>query len=310
MNQIKQISKPILHFIIALFLLVIFANPAHASQLPRYLGKEKKFRMFIYNPNDVYRYIGNYNYHGFIEFQSNITKPVDPNAVSSSSTSAASTSEEITEVAIGNSDAWLWKISDSKNRLYLKPVADSANTNMTVKTSAGRVYNFELLARTPSGPDDENLVFAVKFVYPDDTDKNILEFPKAPVSDVPDMRNLSIYNFNYDFTGEPRVAPLKVFDNGEFTYFQFATKSAELPAIFAVDSDGFESLVNFRVAGDYIVVERVGSQFTLRNGNEIVCVYNNNLFKSGKMIPKDSKSSETPNPMVPNYNQSPMSRIS
>lgn len=309
MNKIKQLSKLVLPLAIAIFCLTFFpSNQAHSSQLPRYLGKEKKFRMFIYNPYDVYRYIGNYNYHGFIEFQGTIPKAVDPNAVADASASA-STSEEITEVAIGNSDAWLWKISDSKNRLYLKPVGDSANTNMTVKTSLGRVYNFELLARTPSGPDDENLIFAVKFVYPDDSDKNILEFPKAQVSDVPDMRNLSIYNFNYDFTGEPRVAPLKVFDNGEFTYFQFAKKSAELPAIFAVDSDGFESLVNFRVAGEYIVVERVGSQFTLRNGNEIVCVYNNTLFKSGKMIPKDSKSSESPNPLTPNYNQSPMSRI-
>jgi type IV secretion system protein VirB9 len=273
---------------------------ANASQIPRYLGKEKKFRMFIYNPYDVYRYIGNYNYHGFIEFQGIISKAVDPDKVADAS--AESQSEEVTEVAIGNSDAWLWKISDSKNRLYLKPVEDNANTNMTVKTSLGRVYNFELLARTPSGPDDPNLIYAVKFVYPDDTDKNILEFPKAPVSDVPDMRNLSLYNFNYDFTGEPSIAPLKVFDNGEFTYLQFANKSAELPAIFSVDSDGFESLVNFRVAGDYIVVERVSSQFTLRNGNDIVCIYNNNLFKSGKVIPKNTKDNST-NPLIRNYNK-------
>ncbi len=297
MRTINLLSK-----IILTILLFIASGHANASQLPRYLGKEKKFRMFIYNPYDVYRYIGNYNYHGFIEFQGIVSRAANPNSVTPASASATR-SEEITEVAIGNSDAWLWKISDSKNRLYLKPVEDNANTNMTVKTSLGRVYNFELLARTPSGPDDPNLIFAVKFAYPDDTDKNILEFPKTPVSDVPDMRNLSIYNFNYDFTGEPRIAPSKVFDNGEFTYLQFANKSAELPAIFAVDSEGFESLVNFRVAGDYIIVERVGSQFTLRNGSEIACIYNNNLFKSGKVIPKNAKSSDSSNPLVPNYNK-------
>ncbi len=293
--------KKITLLLTALISLFAFIQ-ADASQLPRHLGKEKKFRMFIYNPYDVYRYIGNYNYHGFIEFQGVVSKAVDPNGVSDASAGVTS-SEEITEVAIGNSDAWLWKISDSKNRLYLKPVEDNANTNMTVKTSVGRVYNFELLARTPSGPDDPNLIFAVKFVYPDDTDKNILEFPKAPVSDVPDMRNLSLYNFNYDFTGEQTIAPLKVFDNGEFTYLQFANKSAELPAIFAVDSAGFESLVNFRVAGDYIVVERVSSQFTLRNGSDIVCIYNNNLFKSGKVIPQSPKDKDSSNPLIPNYNR-------
>jgi type IV secretion system protein VirB9 len=287
---------------LTIFICFFVAIKADASQLPRYLGKEKKFRMFIYNPYDVYRYVGNYNYHGFIEFQGSVSKKNDPDAVSDASAASVPQAEEVTEVAIGNSDAWLWKISDSKNRLYLKPVGDSANTNMTVKTSLGRVYNFELLARTASGTDDPNLIFAVKFVYPDDTDKNILEFPKAPVSDVPDMHNLSLYNFNYDFTGEPTIAPLKVFDNGEFTYLQFANKSAELPAIFAVDSDGFESLVNFRVAGDYIVIERVASQFTLRNGSDIVCVYNNTLFKSGKMIPKDKKNDSSSNPIT-NFNK-------
>lgn len=277
--------------VIIFLLFFAFIGQVDASQLPRYLGKEKKFRMFIYNPYDVYRYVGNYNYHGFIEFQGlAANKSFDASSAQPTSAEPASAVEEITEVAIGNSDAWLWKISDSKNRLYLKPVGDNANTNMTVKTSLGRIYNFELIARTPTGPDDENLIFAIKFVYPDDTDKNILQFPKVSPSDVPDMRNLNIYNFNYEYTGEPRIAPLKVFDNGEFTYFQFAKKSGELPAIFSVDSQGFESILNFRVAGDYIIAERVEAQFTLRNGNEIVCVYNNNLLKSGKMNPGRSNS--------------------
>lgn len=283
--------------VIAMYILPIFSNSATASQLPRYLGTEKKNRIFIYNPNDVYRYIGNYNYQGFIEFQSGAAKKVTTDANAKVSDTGK---EDIVEVAIGNSDAWLWKISDSKNRLYLKPVADNADTNMTVRTSVGRVYNFELLARNPTGPDDENLIFAVKFVYPDDTDKNILQFPKPQPSDEPDMRDLRIYNFNYEFTGEPAIAPIKVFDNGEFTYFQFAAKSAELPAIFAVDADGFESLVNFRVAGNYVVVERVGAQFTLRSGVDIVCVYNNNLLKIGRS--KSSKKKLAPGGSYNNQN--------
>lgn len=293
--------------LVIFLLLFTYALDSSASQYPRYLGKEKKFRMFIYNPYDVYRYIGSYNYHGFIEFQgpakanpngskTSTSKNDDSLFNSNSKGSDSGQSEQIVEVAIGNSDAWLWKISDNKNRLYLKPVGDDASTNMTVRTSLGRIYNFELIARTATGPDDENLIFAVKFVYPDDVDRNILQFPKAPVSDEPDMRNINAYNFNYEYTGEPSIAPLKVFDNGEFTYFQFAHKNAELPAIFAVDSQGFESLVNFRIAGDYIIAERVSAQFTLRNGSDIVCIYNNNLFRSGKVNPyaKDKEKNKTP----------------
>ena len=288
MNKVNSSLKIIFQII---FIVSVFcANQALSSQMPRYLGKEKKFRMFIYNPYDVYHFIGNYNYQAFIEFQGVVKTPdsglADAMLQTPSQTSAY---EQIVEVAIGNSDAWLWKISDNRNRLYLKPVADNANTNMTIKTSLGRIYNFELLARTPSGPNDEHLIFAYKFVYPDDVNKNILELPKSPVSDVPDMKNLSLYNFNYDLTGEQNIAPTKVFDNGEFTYMQFPKRGSELPAVFAVDSEGFESLVNFRMAEDYIIIERVSAQFTLRNGSDIVCIYNNNLFKNGKPIPIPGK---------------------
>jgi type IV secretion system protein VirB9 len=274
------LSKTVLQAIIAVALFCVTCDKAMSSQMPRYLGKEKKFRMFIYNPYDVYHFIGNYNYQAFLEFQGNVVAQannLDNVMVKTNSRSP----EQIIEVAIGNSDAWLWKIAENKNRLYLKPVSDNANTNMTIKTNLGRIYNFELLARTPDGPNDNNLIFAYKFVYPDDTNKNILQFPKTPASDIPDMKNLSIYNFNYDFTGEPRIAPSKVFDNGEFTYMKFPSKGSELPAVFSVDSEGFESLVNFRIAGDYVIVERVSAQFTLRNGSDIVCIYNNTLFRSG-----------------------------
>jgi type IV secretion system protein VirB9 len=251
--------------------LFLFGLNANASQMPRFLGTEKKFRIYVYNPNDVYRYIGHYSYQGFIEFD---------------------TGETISTISMGDQSLWLFE--HLGNRLFLKPVADNADTNMTVITSK-RIYQFELTAKEAKGIDDKDLIFVVKFVYPDEKDKNILEFPKAQISDEPDMRDLSIYNFNYELTGEPSIAPVKVFDNGEFTYFQFPKKSSDLPAIFSVDSSGFESLVNFRAAGDYLIVERVSAQFTLRNGNDIVCVYNNSLMRSGRPIPgKENKTELAP----------------
>jgi len=235
-----------------------FAESSQAVQFPRYLGNEKKFRAYIYNPNDVYRYIGHYNYQGFIEFGEN---------------------ETISTISMGDTSLWLFEYLG--NRLFLKPVAQNADTNMTIITNE-KVYHFELTAKIATGIDDKDLIFVVKFIYPDEQDKNILQFPKKPESDEPDMRNLALYNFNYEFTGEPGIAPVKVFDDGTFTYMQFSQANPEVPAIFSVDSAGFEELVNFRVAGNYIVVERVSSQFTLRNGSDIVCVYNNNRLRAGQ----------------------------
>lgn len=64
------------------------------------------------------------------------------------------------------------------------------------------------------------------------------------------------------------------FDDGEFTYFQFKDINASLPAFFKVDSERRESIINYRTVGDYVVVERVAQMFTLRNGNDVVCVFN------------------------------------
>lgn len=248
-----------IRIIIISLILLGFSKNALSSQMPRFLGTEKKFRSFLYNPNEVYRYIGHYTYQGFIEFEEG---------------------ETIGTISMGNPSLWLFE--SLGNRLFLKPVGeDGSETNMTVITTK-RVYHFELMAREAKGIADKNLIFVVKFVYPDEKEKNIVEFAKTNLSDEPDLRDLSKYNFNYQFTGEKSIAPTKVFDNNQFTYFQFGNKNSEIPAIFSVDSEGFESLVNYRVSGDYIVVERVGAQFTLRNGSEIVCVYNINLFTSGR----------------------------
>ncbi|MES2961229.1 MAG: TrbG/VirB9 family P-type conjugative transfer protein [Pseudomonadota bacterium] len=261
-------------FLFCFLAICCFSSMAQAVQLPRYLGTEKKFRSYIYNPNDVYRYIGHYTYQGFIEFEEG---------------------ETVSTISMG--DPSLWLIENLGNRLFLKPVGeDNSETNMTV-ISSKRVYHFELMAKEAKGITDKDLIFVAKFVYPDEKDKNIVEFPRSSPSDEPDLRDLSVYNFDYQYTGEPSIAPVKVFDNGEFTYFQFAKKNAEIPAIFSVDAGGFESLVNFRAAGNYIIVERVSPQYTLRSGSDIVCVYNTDLYTNGRTRQSTLKNKDgTPQP--------------
>lgn len=261
-------------FLFCVLLFFYAATSAYATQMPRFLGTEKKFRSFIYNPNDVYRYIGHYTYQGFIEFAED---------------------EKVNTISMGDSSLWLFEYLD--NRLFLKPVGeDHSETNMTVITNK-RVYHFELFAKEAKSINDADLIFVVKFSYPDDKDKNIVMFPSVTPSDEPNMNDLTSYNFNYQFTGDQIIAPVKVFDNGEFTYFQFSSKNAEVPAIFAVDAQGFESLVNFRSAGNYIIVERVSAQFTLRNGSDIVCIYNGNLYSNGKAREKKGKNA----PQIHNF---------
>jgi type IV secretion system protein VirB9 len=96
------------------------------------------------------------------------------------------------------------------------------------------------------------------------------------------------YNQRYKISGTQRISPIRIFDDGEFTYFQFKDINADIPAFFRVDSEGKEAIVNYRTVGDYVVVERVTSQFTLRDGRDIVCVFNE--ASPLELVPKDERS--------------------
>jgi len=165
-------------------------------------------------------------------------------------------------------------LNPSGNRLFLKPIEQNALTNMTVITNK-RSYLFELHAAETQSIRDENMIFVVRFVYPQG-DTNSLDF--TSFEPMPDLeRDAEKYNFNYTIRGPDLIAPLRIFDDGEFTYFEFREKNTEIPAFFVVDPLGNEQIINYRTRGRYIVVERVSSRFTLRQGPYILCVYNERM---------------------------------
>jgi type IV secretion system protein VirB9 len=236
-----------------------FCSEAEAVQLPRVIGKEKRFRAYVYNPNDVYRYVGYYLSQSYIEFEKG---------------------ETIKSISMGDTQAWQTVVVE--NKLFIKPVLNFAATNMTIMTDK-RTYHFELDAYDTSEAKEDDVLFYIKFMYPEQGDKNIVMFDTAKKrNDMPDLRNLEQYNFDYEFSGSDNIAPTKVFDDGEFTYLEFKDNNSEIPAIFAVNSSGYETMINYRIVENYIVVEQLSSQFTLRSGADIICVYNNSLYKINK----------------------------
>jgi ComB9 competence protein len=75
---------------------------------------------------------------------------------------------------------------------------------------------------------------------------------------------------------DAEIAPERVFNDGIWTYFDFGKKadSVRRPVIYQV-IDGVDTMVNTRTAGptgSVMIAETVG-EFTLRNGNRIVCVH-------------------------------------
>jgi type IV secretion system protein VirB9 len=78
-------------------------------------------------------------------------------------------------------------------------------------------------------------------------------------------------NFRYHIDGDkPAWRPLRVFDDGRQTFIEFpdAIATGEMPPLFVVGADGSSELVNYRVQGRYMVVDRLFSVAELRLGTK------------------------------------------
>lgn len=243
-------------------LLLASAADALAVREPHPIQVDHRVRVVMYQPDEVYKFTGHYRYQSAIEF---------------------ATGETIRTISMGDSTAWM--LNPSGHRLFLKPLEQDATTNMTIITDQ-RTYLFELHASETDNINDKNMTFVMRFVYPESAEGRTVSHYLDAVPNPSLDSNPERYNFEYTIAGSEEISPIRIFDDGEFTFFQFRNKNAEVPAFFVVDSQGNEAIINYRTRGDYIVVERVAGRFTLRHGGNIVCVFNEDWLSKRKMLEK------------------------
>ncbi|WP_218813346.1 TrbG/VirB9 family P-type conjugative transfer protein [Rickettsiella endosymbiont of Dermanyssus gallinae] len=220
-------------------------NFVQAALLPRSVAADRHVKTVNYDPNNVVMIHGAYGYQTQIVF---------------------APEEEVQNISIGDSLAW--QVVSVKNNLFIKPTAAS-KTNMTVLTNANS-YNFQLDA------NDAKILptYQLKFNYP------VAGYDNKGQSNAVGMCDPTKINWEYSFTGDERLAPIETFDcNGQFTYFRF---KSSLPAIFVVDKKRKETLVNYHVKGNYVIVNTTAEQFTLRSGRYVTSVYNDALLGDGQ----------------------------
>jgi type IV secretion system protein VirB9 len=267
--------------------IVLVALPCNA-QTP--ITTDSRIRTLVYNPNEVYELKFYYNYQSFIEY---------------------SEDEEIEMISVG--EAFAWRLTPAGKRLFIRPLEIAAHTNMTIITNR-RIYHFDIRSDEFTGKADEDLVYTVRFFYPqigqplpmppqlavpnvaarprkektsanpqssgDLTGVIHTPIPKARVDEkLPGMvdRNPenSNLNFDYRFSGESdNIMPLKVYDDGNETHFQFANDNLVIPTISVVDINGNETPVSYTIRDRYVVIPIVSQQFTLRLSESILCIYN------------------------------------
>jgi type IV secretion system protein VirB9 len=239
--------------------LVTAPGSAHAVIVPPKGSVDPRVRVVAYDPNDVVKLQGYVGYQIHLQWAEG---------------------EEF--VSLGSGDAGGFDIGSEKNHFFIKPRQERVGTNLTVLTNR-RAYEFDYsVAKAPVGAMAlRNMVYSVHFVYPqDDARRDATElarqkterrFNKA-ASERP-------HNDDYWFCGSPSLKPISAYDDGVHTHLRFASRG-DFPAIFIRNEDDSESLINFNVDRDDVVLHRVARRFVLRRGQLVGCV-TNHAFEGG-----------------------------
>jgi type IV secretion system protein VirB9 len=179
-----------------------------------------------------------------------------------------SAAERVENVSIGDSLSWQVTPNRKATMLFLKPMAKGNATSMTVVTNL-RIYSFTLTAVEPRGGNDPNQMLRLRFLYPPPPPP-----PKEAVKAQPPPPSPEDFNFDYAIKGSKALQPVRVFDDGRVTYFQFDTRQ-DTPALFVLNPDNKEELAETRVTGAYTVVDLTAERFVLRYGKTKLEVRNN-----------------------------------
>ena len=246
---------------VAMLLGALGATLASAEALPLPGRTDSRIRTAVYSPDQVYRLYGFVGYHIDLEFERD---------------------EKFEALSGGDLDALTYSAHD--NVLTLKPKVASTEMNLAVTTSKRRYY-FEYSV-SPHRPDPlaDPVMYAVRFTYPPAqpkgdglTDEQRIELELAKA------RETRPRNTDYWFCGNRAVKPTAASDDGVQTRITFAAR-AELPAIFVLNDDGSESLLNFSIDQGDVLIHRVAPRFIVRRGKLTGCIVNKGFAGSGERL--------------------------
>lgn len=234
--------------VMAVLLVSALMGQSRAAQTPKSGPLDKRVTNVTYQENNVVQVVATYGISTMIIFDE---------------------AEKFETISLGDSDSWQVVPAKKGNVVFVKPIAKNVTTNMNVITDK-RIYFFELRDFDPGA---EKQVFGIRFLYPDKDLNTALRQEAEQRAAWPNITDIDKANVNidYSFSGDARLKPTMVFDDGRKTFFRFATR---VPAIFAVNADFSETLKNFRKEAELIVVDGVATQFTLRDGNQWICIFN------------------------------------
>ncbi|OAN70170.1 P-type conjugative transfer protein TrbG [Jannaschia sp. EhC01] len=166
-------------------------------------------------------------------------------------------------IAAGDTARWI--IGDTTSgagrtarvHVLVKPTRPDITTNLVISTDR-RNYLIELRA------SEEIWMPAVAWAYPEAPMR-----PRLPTLLRPTIPPEADRNYRYGLTGDsPPWRPVSIFDDGRRVYVVFPTGIAqgEMPPLFVIGPDGRGQIVNTRVTGNVLIVDRLFGAAELRLG--------------------------------------------
>ncbi|MEH6759262.1 MAG: P-type conjugative transfer protein VirB9 [Parasphingorhabdus sp.] len=250
-----------------LLAMLLSGSPIMAGETPQPTAQDNRIREVVYDENQVFRIVGVFRSATQIVF---------------------SPGERVEHVALG--DTISWEVAPAENSLFIKPRERAGPTNLIVITrsnTGNRTYTFELSARRGAiGEKAADTFFKVAFRYPREeaaaaqaaaTQAAYTQAVALQSGAIRSALDLGVLegtrNLKYSVQGSSEIQPSEITDNGQFTALRFPNQR-ELPAIFAINPDGSESIVPFDVRDEFVVVHGVFAQLRLRRGKKVLCIFN------------------------------------
>lgn len=257
-------------FFVGSALVIDLATEARAERVPAPGQVDSRVRIVSYDPDEVYKLRGYVGYQIHLQFAEG---------------------EEF--VSLGAGDIGGIDVGKEKNNLFIKPKQEKVGTNLTVLTNL-RHYHFDYTAlhKAPD-PKTEDVIYSLRFAYPrEEARLAAIELEKASTEErLRRAEDERPKNLAYWYCGSPAIRPVSAFDDGVKTRIKFGARS-ELPAIFVKNDDKSESLINFNIDRDEVVIHRVAKQFIVRRGQLVGCIVNEAFDGGGLRLESGTVSSK------------------
>jgi type IV secretion system protein VirB9 len=252
--------------------LALLASPvltltlAHAEQIPERGATDPRIRTVTYDPAQVYRLQGFAGYALHLQFAPG----------------------EVFE-GLGSGDMEAVSVVAQGNHLFLKPKAARVATNLTLLTNR-HTYQLDYTVAPRRANATDEMIYSLTFLYPAEQVQEAASLASAHNVSEALAASPPTINRQYGFCGPPSLKPIEALDDGIQTRLRFPAR-VDLPAVFVRNEDGAESLVNFTVEGDALIVHRVAKAFVLRRGRLVGCIVNQAFAGGGEAPASGTRSS-------------------